>query len=635
MSDANYIASLLGLKVTGNTLGTGGLSLGEINILALPPDLHNLEAMKTLEGKILSVKQDGQVMISTEHGNITLLTDSPGRLQNKQDIEIRIDAGTPPTKAVLRPSPRAAEEHSTLDGQRFDAKTVETQLTQEAYALKAGTLDARQLLSGMALRMASFSAEETIARPFMKQQEAMLTSLSTQPLQVDQTGVVVTEGAISKSSPALLTNSKSGDTTSAEAQALADKTTLNAHNNAMALPFRTIAARLIGTSDETRILYKPASSASGDMTTKSSDYSSARQAEINVHNISSPQVEFVGSTPAKAHNTVHGIHNPHYAHDHLLSGTTLSSQIGLAKGVVEGFTQTRGFPVLRMLTPETVSGRLYALDVAVQDLSMGSQLEISMKTLNGGKENSEVAASIASAIHDPSLLMPGKWPVIEEVQQSLAQTGMQTAQAFNAALPSPSLPTQFGAGVLFFVAALRSGDVQSWLGEKAVDTLKRAGKTSLLGRLGRELSGLGQMNKEPVSGEWRALSIPLVWENNIQKVVIYTSHEDEAFDEDDARGKGGKTRFIVDLSLSNIGPVQLDGLFSGSHGEAPGKASGRLDLVLRTEQSFSQASKQQMRGAYKTALDDTQITGELSFQDHTLDWVRITPGEAREYSTNV
>ena len=653
MSDTNHIASLLGLNVTGNTLGTGTLYPVEISILALPPNLRNLEAMQILEGKILEVKQDGQVMIGTEHGNITIRTDTPARLQNKQEIEIRIDAGNPPTKAALRPSARAPEKCGVEQAQRFDAKPVETDLTQNAREIKPEALNPQQLLSGLALKMASFSTEETIARPFMTLENVSLTPMPAETL-VPVTGktadTIKTEAIqkqiISEMSRALLVNTaqplrddKIYSPETASAQTRIDSITLDLQNsrNVAALHFRTVAARLIGTSDETRISYRQT------MSNSQSDNTPAFHVEINVRNILPPQVEFPGNTP----DGIYSAQNPHYSivsdrssgNNTLLSRTVLSSQIGLSNAVVEGFTQTRGFPVLRILTPEHMAGRLYAMDMPVQDLPMGSQLEINMKALADKQEDngtiSAVMATSVPMVNDPYMLMPGNWPIMEEVQQNLAQAGAQSAQAFGAMLPSASTPAQLGASVLFFIAAMRSGDIQSWLGEKVIDTLKRSGKTSLLGRLGQELSGLSQMNDERISGKWRGMSIPLIWQGEIHKLVIYTSHEKDAFDENDAGGKKGKTRFIVDLSFSNIGPVQLDGLFSGSSGDAPGETVGRLDLVLRTKQSFSQAVKQQMRLAYKSALDETRITGDISFQDHTLDWVHITPGETKEYSTNV
>jgi len=52
----------------------------------------------------------------------------------------------------------------------------------------------------------------------------------------------------------------------------------------------------------------------------------------------------------------------------------------------------------------------------------------------------------------------------------------QAANAFAAMTPSPANAAQFGPAVMFFVAAMRSGDVSGWLGNKAIDALQKSGK---------------------------------------------------------------------------------------------------------------------------------------------------------------
>jgi hypothetical protein len=685
MSDASNINTLLGLNVTGSTLSTGKSLFGEISIIALPPDLQNLDKMQILEGKILGLKKDGSVMISTEHGNVTISTDAPAKLQNRQEIELRLEAGNPPTKIALRPAYSDIDSRETKQTQHFDTHSVKTTLTKDAQTLSNALLGTQQLLSGVALQMTLFDTEEPIAQPFMRQTSSILTTLP-----VSAFTPLMPSAEISSASPpqkleleakisGVFTNKQSivlEDSIAARERAAypftstaqpfqnevsfppTEATTLplqNTHNTA-SLPFRAIAVQIIGTSNETRISYERTPQASTGIEQSSpqqkraastAGYATAKQAEIKVRSIFPPQIQFTDTDPTRPQNTPHNAHNLHFTPVHaehnnnraLLSSTIFSSRVGLATAIVEGFTQTRNLPVLRMLTPESLSKRLYALDSPVQGLPMGIQLEFEINPLSVNKEKDNITTSTQDnsipMMNASHFLTLGNWPIMEEVQQNLVNVNAQIAKAFNASLPSASAPAQLGASILFFVAAIRSGDVQSWLGEKAVDALKRSGKSSLLGRISSELSGLSQMNKENLSGEWRAISIPLVWQNDVNKLVIYTNHDGpDVPDEDNNSSKGRKTRFVVDLSLSHIGPLQLDGLFSGSLGKAVGEAAGKLDLVLRTKQGFSQSMKQQMRSAYKNALDETRITGELSFQDHTLDWVHITPSKTAEYSEN-
>jgi len=83
----------------------------------------------------------------------------------------------------------------------------------------------------------------------------------------------------------------------------------------------------------------------------------------------------------------------------------------------------------------------------------------------------------------------------------------------------------------------------------------------------------------------------------------------------------------MDLNLSNMGKVQLDGLFIGK--------DSRLDLILRTQQKFSETMKMEMRQTYRDALEDISFSGELSFQDKVDQWVNITPDNKSEFLEDV
>jgi hypothetical protein len=208
-------------------------------------------------------------------------------------------------------------------------------------------------------------------------------------------------------------------------------------------------------------------------------------------------------------------------------------------------------------------------------------------------------------------LMPGLWPVMNEIYQALAQAMPQAAQAFSNMSPSPANPSQLGPTALFFVAAIRGGDLTQWLGERNIDVIRRAGKSGLISRIASEGSTLNRLSSEPISQDWRGMSLPLYHDGEMHKLALYYKHESQNESNDN---KGGKqVRFLFDLSLDNMGKVQLDGLFRQK----------RLDLIVRSEAAFSQSMQQHMRRAYVNALEQTQVSGELSFQNKPEQWVTI------------
>jgi hypothetical protein len=166
--------------------------------------------------------------------------------------------------------------------------------------------------------------------------------------------------------------------------------------------------------------------------------------------------------------------------------------------------------------------------------------------------------------------------------------------------------------VLFFIAAVRGGDLTQWLGNNAVDALRRGGKTGLLNRLGQESSALNRLAGDPVANDWRAMSLPMMFDNQMHKIALYYKNDSESQQKDQ---QGKQTRFIFDLSLDALGKVQLDGLFRAK----------RFDLIVRTLTPFSLPMQQDMRRIYSGALGETSITGDLSFQNKPEQWVTITP----------
>ena len=115
----------------------------------------------------------------------------------------------------------------------------------------------------------------------------------------------------------------------------------------------------------------------------------------------------------------------------------------------------------------------------------------------------------------------------------------------------------------------------------------------------------------------------MFWEGEIQRITLYTRHENQNQQDDQQDNKNGQTRFVFDLSLTRMGKVQLDGFLKDQ----------RLDLVIRTQNAFSQPMQQTMRQAYSGALDQTSLSGDLNFQGSTENWVHVLENE-KQFGAN-
>lgn len=284
-------------------------------------------------------------------------------------------------------------------------------------------------------------------------------------------------------------------------------------------------------------------------------------------------------------------------------------------GIVTNITQEQ-LPVISVVFPQISSEQLFTLQFPTENVTIGTEIQVTPLTHADGSAAPN-ATSIVQNIPLTAVLQPAiQWPEIEDVIQTLARNAPQAAQSILNVTPSPSSPAQMSPAILFFVAAVRGGDLAQWLGDKAQNILKLQKSTKALSKLGGESQTLGRISSETFAQDWRAMNIPMLWQGDLHKVALYYKHDREQ--SDDEHSKINSTRFVFDLALENMGKVQLDGLFR-PHSEA----GTRLDLVVRTEELFSQATQGEMRRLYASALKDSQVTGELSFQNQPDSWVTI------------
>jgi hypothetical protein len=293
----------------------------------------------------------------------------------------------------------------------------------------------------------------------------------------------------------------------------------------------------------------------------------------------------------------------------ILNTAPQEQKAGTITAVAAGVTP-QNLTVLNLFLPSAAMPQSFILQAPVEALPTGTIVQIVPQS----------AATIAPAPINwatmplppfSSLLTPESWPIMDEILQSLTHAAPQAARAMMNVTPNASNPGNLGPAALFFIAAVRGGDLTGWLGDKAIDALRRDGRGGLLSRLTQEGNILNRMNAEPVSQDWKAITLPMFYEGEIQKMALYYKNDREGREGED--NEGGQTRFIFDLSLNNMGKVQIDGLFR----------PGRLDLVLRTETHLSPAMQKDMRQTYATALKEANVTGELSFQGQQGSWVKI------------
>ena len=123
-------------------------------------------------------------------------------------------------------------------------------------------------------------------------------------------------------------------------------------------------------------------------------------------------------------------------------------------------------------------------------------------------------------------------------------------------------------------------------------TAERAGHKRLLDRLGDDFAQLRTLIDAEDDGEWRATPFPFYDGEAIEPVNMFTR----------SRRPGKQTgeeevRFVVQLELSALGAMQLDGLFRPQH----------FDLIVRNHTGLSEKLRQDISTLFSDAIEATGL----------------------------
>lgn len=164
----------------------------------------------------------------------------------------------------------------------------------------------------------------------------------------------------------------------------------------------------------------------------------------------------------------------------------------------------------------------------------------------------------------------------------------------------PSTGPRLATGMLFFLSALAAGTLQSWLGEAATGRLQRLTGDARIGNLGDEFAHLARSATESLSGEWRAMAMPILHGDALANLRLFIHRGDAG-----ESGEPAGTRFIVEADLTQLGPIQLDGLVPSPE---------RFDLTLRSTRPLSPASQHDLRDLFTQAGTAANFAGHLTFE---------------------
>jgi hypothetical protein len=186
----------------------------------------------------------------------------------------------------------------------------------------------------------------------------------------------------------------------------------------------------------------------------------------------------------------------------------------------------------------------------------------------------------------------------------------------------PQAGPRLAAAMAHFTNSIGKGaEARRWIGEPAARLLEAEGRSEVLSALDGDFKALGRQAAEPLQGDWRAWSLPFSDGQEIARIRLFVRN---AGDEEDGAGdgrSGGKAqRFVLDLELSRLGPIQLDGLVRDK----------RFDLILRMRDPFPDDMRREIQAIFTRTLAALGLSGDTSFQPGGRGWVTIQPKPGAE-----
>lgn len=209
------------------------------------------------------------------------------------------------------------------------------------------------------------------------------------------------------------------------------------------------------------------------------------------------------------------------------------------------------------------------------------------------------------------------WTVLSEAVETLSKTDAAAFENFKAVLPSisPKLP----ALMLSYVkAATKNVPLETWLGEQNAEAVRKTeGGEALLKRLEREFTPKKAADKQETP--WKGFDIPFLTGTAVEPVSLYLQRPPEDLDRRAAAQKsGGGVRFVVDLNLSRLGRIQLEGLAN--------RQNRTFSLVIRTQNVLPDGAEARIKSLFTQTLSALSYAGGVQVRQ-TDDFIDFTPAE--------
>lgn len=223
--------------------------------------------------------------------------------------------------------------------------------------------------------------------------------------------------------------------------------------------------------------------------------------------------------------------------------------------------------------------------------------------------------------------LPAKSPIdqtmltgMQDLIASLHQASPKAAQSFvTSSIPSPQ--NNMSGALLFLFSAIQGNKIEEWIGTSRLAVLAPNVRKRVSDGLSQNLQDKGLVVSDDHVGDWRSWSIPLMNEHAMDALRFYVRQDKENETQKSEKDEPTQyTRFVISMSLSKLGHMQLDGL----------SQIGRLDLIVRSEKTLPKDLLYSLQKTGHSIYETTGLKGSIQFQENAKNWMSFKE-EGTEY----
>lgn len=254
---------------------------------------------------------------------------------------------------------------------------------------------------------------------------------------------------------------------------------------------------------------------------------------------------------------------------------------------------------------------------ATADVGEGTKITFRLDSQLSPVTAPGTALRVPGTTHD--LINAKTWDGLGDALKALigADPGRLTHLA-QTALPQPG--GKMSAQMLFFLSALKGGDIKGLLGDSAMRVIDKE-RPGLLSRLSTDFQTMARLADEPQQGDWRLALIPLWTGEHLEQLRFFWRKNESEEDEEAA----DDTRFVFDLDFSQLGHMQIDGLVKAKR--------KHLDLIIRTDQPLPPEMRAGIAEIFEDARDTIGLGGQVAFQAAPGNFVTVPSTDPNQMTT--